>query len=196
MTAIIDYGAGNTKSVKNLLDRLGQAYVLTADPVLIASADRLILPGVGHALSAMDALTKTGLIPILKAYNKPFLGICLGMQLMYECSEEGDVACLGLVQGMVRRFENNGHHKVPHMGWNTIKTEEGNPLFIGLPNDSFVYFVHSYHASVSDHTIAKCDYIQPFSAAIQHQNFYGVQFHPEKSGLVGQTLIENFLKIK
>ncbi len=196
MTAIIDYGAGNTKSIKNLLNRLGKAYVLTADPTLIKSSDRLILPGVGHALSAMDALKRTELIPILKAYNKPFLGICLGMQLMYEFSDEGNATCLGLVPGTVKRFDKHGNLKVPHMGWNTIKTDETNPIFRGLPNESFMYFVHSYYAEISDQTIASCDYIKPFSAAIQYRNYFGVQFHPEKSGLMGQTIIENFLKIK
>lgn len=192
MTAIVDYGAGNTKSVMNLLDRLGQQYVLTADENEIREADRLILPGVGHAASAMDSLEKSRLIPMLKSYQKPFLGICLGMQLMYDFSEEGDVECLGIIPGSVKKFESDGHHKVPHMGWNTIQTDPGNPLFNDIPNHSYVYFVHSYFAAISKETIASCDYIFPFSAAVQYRNYYAVQFHPEKSGEVGQKMMENF----
>ncbi len=192
MTAIVDYGAGNTKSVTNLLDRLGQQYVLTADENQIREADRLILPGVGHAASAMDSLVKSGLIPTLKSYQKPFLGICLGMQLMYDFSEEGDVNCLGIIPGMVKEFESDGAHKVPHMGWNTIQADPENPLFEDIPNHSYFYFVHSYFAAMSKETIASCDYIFPFSAAVQYRNYYAVQFHPEKSGEIGQKMMENF----
>lgn len=196
MTAIVDYGAGNTKSVTNLLDRLEQKYVLTADVDEILDSDRLILPGVGHAKSAMESLSRSGLIPTLKAYRKPFLGICLGMQLMYDISEEGDVDCLGIISGTVKRFEHDGNHKVPHMGWNSIQFDRENPIFNGIPNHSYLYFVHSFYAGISKETIASCDYIFPFSAAIQYQNYYGVQFHPEKSGEIGQKLMENFLKLK
>ena len=195
MTAIVDYGAGNTKSVTNLLDRLGQQYVLTADENEISQADRLILPGVGHAASAMDSLEKSGLIPTLKSYQKPFMGICLGMQLMYDFSEEGDVNCLSIIPGSVKKFESDGNHKVPHMGWNTIQTDPENPLFKDIPNNSYVYFVHSYYAGISEKTIGSCDYIFPFSAAVQYRNYYAVQFHPEKSGDVGQKMMENFLKL-
>jgi len=195
MTAIVDYGAGNTKSVTNLLDRLGQKYVLTADENEILDAERLILPGVGHAASAMDSLVKSGLIPTLQTYQKPFLGICLGMQLMYDFSEEGDVDCLSIIPGTVKRFDNTGHYKVPHMGWNTIQTDPENHLFEDIPNHSYVYFVHSYYAGISKETIASCDYIFPFSAAIQYHNYYALQFHPEKSGEVGQKMMENFLKL-
>lgn len=195
MTAIVDYGAGNTKSVTNLLDRLGQQYVLTADENEISQADRLILPGVGHAASAMDSLEKSGLISTLKTYQKPFMGICLGMQLMYDFSEEGDVDCLSIIPGSVKKFDSDSHHKVPHMGWNTIQTDPDNPLFTGIPDHSYVYFVHSYFAEISEETIAGCDYIFPFSAAVQYRNYYAVQFHPEKSGEVGQKLMENFLKL-
>jgi glutamine amidotransferase len=195
MTAIVDYGAGNTKSVTNLLDRLGQKYVLTADESEICKADRLILPGVGHAASAMDSLGKSGLIPTLKSYQKPFLGICLGMQLMYDFSEEGDVDCLGIIPGSVKKIESDGHHKVPHMGWNTIQTDTGNPLFKDIPDQSYVYFVHSYYAAISKETIASCEYIFPFSAAVQYLNYYAIQFHPEKSGEIGQKMMENFCEI-
>ncbi|HMR89883.1 MAG TPA: imidazole glycerol phosphate synthase subunit HisH [Saprospiraceae bacterium] len=194
MTAIVDYGAGNTKSVTNLLDRLGQQYVLTADENEIRKADRLILPGVGHAASAMESLKKSGLIPTLKTYQKPFLGICLGMQLMYDFSEEGEVDCLGIIPGCVKKFESDGKIKVPHMGWNTIQTDIDNPLFENIPNHSYVYFVHSYFAAISKETIASCDYIFPFSAAVQYRNFFAVQFHPEKSGAVGQKMMENFCR--
>jgi len=194
MTAIVDYGAGNTKSVTNLLDRLGQQYLLTADENQILMADRLILPGVGHSASAMDSLNKSGLIPTLKTYQKPFLGICLGMQLMYDFSEEGEVDCLGIIPGGVKKFESDGKFKVPHMGWNTIQTGIDNPLFENIPNHSYVYFVHSYFAAISKETIASCDYIFPFSAAVQYRNFYAVQFHPEKSGVLGQKMMENFCR--
>jgi imidazole glycerol-phosphate synthase subunit HisH len=195
MTAIVDYGAGNTCSVINTLDRIGASYVLTSDPKILIDADRVILPGVGHAAAAMEQLHKSNLTEILKAIKQPFLGICLGMQLMFDYSEEGDTTCLGLIGGKVRRFIPVSGYKVPHMGWNDFLPDQNNALFSGMNASESMYFVHSYYAEKGDFTTGICDYTHPFTAAVQYQNFYGVQFHPEKSGNAGQKILENFLKI-
>lgn len=194
-TAIIDYGAGNTKSVMNLLDRLGVNYVLTCDREELTHASRLILPGVGHAATAMQALADRDIIDLIRDYKKPFLGVCLGMQLMCRFSEEGDTDCLNLVPTTVKKLVPFGGAKVPHMGWNKMILDVANPLFIGLEPEEYMYFVHSYVTPVSEFTIGSCQYIQPFTAALQYENFYGVQFHPEKSGARGQIIFENFLKL-
>ena len=198
--AIIKYNAGNVQSVLYALQRLGVNAVVTDDPEEITGADKVIFPGVGNASSAMEHLKKTGLDKVIVSLQQPVLGICLGLQLMCNQSEEGDTKCLGIFDVMVKKFqnslqsENSSSFKIPQMGWNTI-TNLSSPLFNGIKENSFVYYVHSYYAELSSKTIATTDYIIPYSAAIQQDNFYGVQFHSEKSADTGIQIISNFLKI-
>lgn len=192
MIAIVKYNAGNIRSVQNALNRVGVDSLVTDDFSEIKNAEKVIFPGVGEASSAMAYLREKGLDKVLKELHQPFLGICLGLQLMCSHSEEGDVECLGIFKEKVKKFPPKD--KVPHMGWNDLKNMKG-PLFQGLEGNSDMYFVHSYYASVGEDTIASCDYIQPFSAALHRDNFYAVQFHPEKSADAGQKLLENFLKL-
>ena len=195
MIALIDYDAGNIRSVGNALQRLGAEYELTADPARILAAERVILPGVGHAARAMKSLRERGLCELIKGIRRPVLGICVGMQLMCRDSEEGPVQGLGLFDAHVRRFVEAPDAKVPHMGWNAIGNLDGK-LFKGLEGGSFVYFVHSYYAGTGPDTIATCRHgEQLFSAALKYENFYGTQFHPEKSGSVGETILRNFLAL-
>lgn len=195
MIAIIDYDAGNIRSVGNALERLGAEYELTADPVRILAADKVILPGVGNAARAMENLRERGLCELVKSLRRPVLGICVGMQLMCRDSEEGPVQGLGLFDAHVRRFSETPGAKVPHMGWNAIGNLDSK-LFKGLPGGSFVYFVHSYYAGTGPDTIATCRHgDQLFSAALKYENFYGTQFHPEKSGSVGAAILRNFLSL-
>lgn len=195
MIAIIDYDAGNIRSVGNALERLGAEYELTADPVRILAADKVILPGVGNAARAMENLRERGLCELVKSLRRPVLGICVGMQLMCRDSEEGPVQGLGLFDAHVRRFSETPGAKVPHMGWNAIGNLDSK-LFKGLPGGSFVYFVHSYYAGTGPDTIATCRHgDQLFSAALKYENFYGTQFHPEKSGSVGAAILQNFLAL-
>ena len=190
---IIDYNAGNIRSVENALKRQGVASVITADEQLIRNADKVIFPGVGEAATTMSFLKERGLDLLIKSLTQPVLGICLGMQLMCRYSEEGDTQCLGIFDAEVKRFVNQRHEdKVPHMGWNTLYNMKGE-LLKGLPADPYVYFVHSYYVPVGDYTVATTDYIQPFSAAMQKDNFYATQFHPEKSGSIGERILKNFL---
>lgn len=192
MIAIVKYNAGNLRSVENALKRLGADYEITDAPDRLHAADHVIFPGVGEASSAMSYLQSRGLDQVIRDLRRPFLGICLGLQLMCAHSEEGDTDCLGIFEEKVKRFPATG--KVPHMGWNNFKKVKG-PLFQGILLEDDVYYVHSYYAEVGDDTSAVCEYILPFSAAIQKDNFYGVQFHPEKSAEVGEKLLENFLKL-
>ena len=195
MIALIDYDAGNIRSVGNALQRLGAEYELTADPTRILAAERVILPGVGHAARAMESLRERSLCELIKGLRRPVLGICVGMQLMCRDSEEGPVQGLGLFDAHVRRFVEAPDAKVPHMGWNAIGNLDGK-LFKGLEGGSFVYFVHSYFAGTGPDTIATCRHgEQLFSAALKYENFYGTQFHPEKSGSVGETILRNFLAL-
>ena len=195
MIAIIDYDAGNIRSVGNALERLGAEYELTADPARILAADKVILPGVGNAARAMENLRGRGLCELVKSLRRPVLGICVGMQLMCRDSEEGPVQGLGLFDAHVRRFSETPDAKVPHMGWNAIGNLDSK-LFKGLPDGSFVYFVHSYYAGTGPDTIATCRHgDQLFSAALKYENFYGTQFHPEKSGSVGAAILQNFLAL-
>ena len=195
MIAIIDYDAGNIRSVGNALERLGAEYELTADPARILAADKIILPGVGNAARAMENLRGRGLCELVKSLRRPVLGICVGMQLMCRDSEEGPVQGLGLFDAHVRRFSETPDAKVPHMGWNAIGNLDSK-LFKGLPGGSFVYFVHSYYAGTGPDTIATCRHgEQLFSAALKYENFYGTQFHPEKSGSVGAAILQNFLAL-
>ena len=195
MIAIIDYEAGNICSVENALSRLGATYELTASPELIRRADKVILPGVGNAAQAMESLRQTGLDEVIRRLRQPVLGICVGMQLMCRGSEEGPVECMGLFDTRVRRFTETPDAKVPHMGWNSIGNLESK-LFKGLQEGSFVYFVHSYYPGLCTDTIATCRHGSTlFSAALRWENFYGTQFHPEKSGSVGSAILQNFLAL-
>lgn len=193
MIAVVKYNAGNIRSVMNALHRLGADAIVTDDTSLLRKADKVIFPGVGEASSAMRYLRERGLDEVLKNLNQPFLGICLGLQLMCKHSEEGDTECLGIFSEKVRRFP-SAKEKVPHMGWNNCSELKGS-LFSGISTDDDFYFVHSYYAELGSQTTAQCDYILPFSAALQNDNFHAVQFHPEKSADVGQQLIKNFLEL-
>lgn len=195
MIAIVDYDAGNIRSVCNALDRLGAEYELTADPVLIKAAGRLILPGVGNAKEAMASLEAKGLCDLIKSLRKPVLGICVGMQIMCRDSEEGPVEGLGIFDAHVKLFHPSSDAKVPHMGWNSIGNLDSK-LFKSVPGGSYVYFVHSYYPSLCSDTISTCRHGETlFSAALKYENFYGTQFHPEKSGDVGERILKNFLEL-
>ena len=194
--AIVDYGAGNLMSVHNTLDFLGYENKIAASADVIENAAGVILPGVGAFPDAMAALRHSGLTDavLAAAKEKPFLGICLGMQLMCRHSEEGDVECLGIFDTPVNRFPSLPGIKVPHMGWNTLE-QTRSPLFQGFGHEEYVYFVHSYYVPVNPYTIARTEYIQPFSAALHKDNFYATQFHPEKSGKTGERILTNFLNL-
>jgi len=192
MIVIIKYNAGNVKSVANTLTKLGYDSVVTDDPAVILSADKVILPGVGEASTAMHYLVDNGLDTVIKAVTQPFLGICLGLQLMCNKTEEGNTACLGIFDADVKLFP--PQDIIPHMGWNNFETVKG-ALFNDLNINNDVYFVHSYYAELNADTIAVCDYIKPFSAALQKNNFYATQFHPEKSAGIGAQLLKNFLEL-
>ncbi len=191
--AIVKYNAGNVESVKNALNRLGIEPAVTDDPELLCSADRVIFPGVGEASSAMRYLREKKIDDIIRNLHNPVLGICLGMQLLCRSSDENETECLGLLPYTVRQFQPD-RLKVPQIGWNNIFNLKG-PLFDGVAENSFVYFVHGYYVESGAETIASCDYGLTFSAAVKHNNFYAVQFHPEKSGGIGGNILENFLKI-
>lgn len=193
--AIIKYNAGNLFSVSHTLRRLGVEALITADKEILSSADKIIFPGVGQAETTMKYLRSQRLDEMIKDLKQPVLGICLGMQLMCNSSEEGNTECLGIFSTPVKRFlPDCKEEKVPHMGWNTIH-HTGKGLFESLPQDEFVYFVHSYYVPVNEFTSAQTDYIQPFSAALQKDNFYATQFHPEKSGKTGELILHNFLNL-
>ena len=193
MTVIVDYDAGNIKSVGNALERLGAEYLLSADPEVVASASKVILPGVGNAAEAVASLRAKGLDQVIMQRRKPVLGICVGMQIMCKSSEEGGATGLGIFDTDVRRFTPTPDAKVPHMGWNSIENLDGK-LFKGVESGSFVYFVHSYSPGLCTDTVATCRHAGVmFSAALRYENFYGTQFHPEKSGSVGETILRNFL---
>ena len=194
MIAIIDYKMGNLRSVENALGRLGAEYTVSSDPALICSADKVLLPGVGYAAEAMQNLRDAGLVDAIRGLRRPVLGICIGMQLLCNYSEEGDTQCLGLFDTSVRKFEQEEGLKVPHMGWSNISNLDSK-LFKGLEEGSFVYFVHSYRPDLCTDTIATSNYGGLFSAALKYENFYGTQFHPEKSGDVGERILKNFLAL-
>lgn len=190
MIGIIDYGAGNTQSVKNALDRIGIDSFLSSDIAVLDKAEKLILPGVGHAQSAMNKLQINYLVDYLRQQKKELLGICLGMQLLCSTSEEGPTNCLGIIDEDIRLFDQK-NKKVPLIGWNHVR-HENHKLFKDIESDSYFYFVHSYYLPTSKFGIANADYFGSYSVAIQKSNFYGVQFHPEKSGKAGQQLLLNF----
>lgn len=192
---IVKYNSGNVSSVRFALQRLGIDGILSDDHEEIRSADRVIFPGVGHAATAMESLKVHDLHKLLPQLKQPFLGICAGMQLMCAHSEEGDTDCLGIVPMKVNRFSQANGLKVPHTGWNTIQNLKGN-LFRDITEDAYMYFVHSYYVEDGAETVATCNYGLNYSAAIQKDNFYGVQFHAELSSDAGSTLLSNFLNIQ
>lgn len=192
MIAIVKYSAGNIKSVQNALIRLGYKSIITDDPSELISSEKVIFPGVGEASSAMLYLRERGLDRIIISLKQPVLGICLGLQLMCRFSEEGETKCLGVFDTDVRLFP--PVDKIPHMGWNNCLTMKGD-LFKGLTINNDLYYVHSYYAEISTCTVATCDYILPFSAAMQQGNFYATQFHPEKSAKTGEKILKNFLEL-
>lgn len=189
---IINYGAGNIKSIQFAFKRLGVDAVLSDNPVEILAADKIIFPGVGEASTAMKMLKESGLDKLIPKLTQPVLGICLGMQLLCESTEEGSTDGLGIFQTKVKRFSKN--LKVPQMGWNIIK-ELKSDLFKGIKENEYMYLVHSYYAEHCNETIAATDYGLNYASALQHNNFYGVQFHPEKSSLAGEQILKNFLNL-
>jgi len=192
---ILKYNAGNVRSVQIALERLGIVAALTDDHEVLLSADRVIFPGVGEASSAMKYLQEKKLDKLLINLKQPVLGICLGMQLMCSHSEENDTTCLGLYEETVRKFKfTHAREKIPQIGWNTIE-HLNSPLFTGIEEGAYCYFVHGYRADKGIHTIAETNYCGSYSSALQIRNFYGVQFHPEKSADVGSKIIENFINI-
>lgn len=194
MIAIIDYKAGNIASVKNALERLGQSCTITSESKEILSADGVIFPGQGRAGAAMLALQKTGIDIIIPQIKKPFLGICLGMQLLCSTSEEDETKCLEIFQDACRRFPPT--LKTPHLGWNKVKLTQKSPLMANIKDDSYFYFVHSYYVdALEPQIIGKTSYGFDFASIMQKDNFYAVQFHPEKSGVQGLQLLDNFCEL-
>lgn len=193
MIAIIDYDTGNLYSVTNALGRLGAEYVVTSNPETIRSAGRVLLPGVGEASSAMNALRERDLVEVIRSLTQPVLGICIGVQLLCRYSEENNTPGIGIFDNEVRKFDVPGL-KVPHIGWNSVENLR-TPLFDGIDEGNYVYYVHSFAPTVNGDTIATTTYGTEFSGAISKSNFFGTQFHPEKSASVGEKLLENFLKL-
>ena len=192
---IVKYNAGNIQSVLYALERIGCSAEVTDDPAQIASADKVIFPGVGEASTAMEYLRARRLDEVVRGLRQPVLGICLGMQLMCSYSEENDTDCLGIFAERVRKFEpSDASDKVPQIGWNNIYALK-TPLFGGVPDGSWCYFVHGYYAALGADTIGRTDYIHPYSSALHRGNFYGVQFHPEKSARTGEKILKNFIEL-
>lgn len=195
-TVIIDSGGANLASLQFAFARLGATTHVTSDPARIRSAARVILPGVGSAGDAMARLHDKGLTGVLPALTQPVLGICLGMQLLFDRSEEGDTECLGIVPVTVQRLRASPARPVPHMGWNQLSTLRKDPLLEGISDQDYVYFVHSFAAPLCDVTLASTDYGGPLSAVVRRGNFWGTQFHPERSAAVGARVLTNFLSIE
>ncbi len=196
---IIDTGCANLSSVKMAIQRLGVEPIVSCDAADIKSADKLILPGVGTAKAAMRNLQERKLVDLIREAKQPLLGFCLGMQMLAQASGESmdgeaDIQCLGIIPGKVKLMQ-VGNLRLPHMGWNQIEHDGTHPLFNGIPSGSYFYFVHSYALEVTEATLARCDYGQPFSAVVGKDNFFGAQFHPERSGKLGAQLIRNFLEM-
>ncbi len=196
MVGIIDYEAGNIRSVENALKTLGIKYIVSNKQEELSDADKIILPGVGEARSAMNSLEQVNLINWLKSLSKPFLGICLGMQILYDFSTERNTQCLGILRGKIENFNTeNRKLKVPHMGWNNVEIIKDSPLFHNIRTNNYFYFVHSFFAPITNETIGVTEYGIRFASVVQHKNFYGVQFHPEKSSKTGLQLLKNFVEL-
>ncbi|MCK9628259.1 MAG: imidazole glycerol phosphate synthase subunit HisH [Bacteroidales bacterium] len=193
MTVIIDYNTGNLFSLMSALERIGTEYKVTSDPQDILSADSVILPGVGEASNAMSELRQRGLEKIVPIIKAPVLGICIGMQIMCSSSEESDTDCLGIFPNKVSRLRGPGI-KIPHMGWNNVENTKS-PLFTGIQDGAYFYFVHSFAPECNELTAATTEYGSVFSSALSEKNFYGTQFHPEKSGEIGEKILRNFIEI-
>lgn len=193
--AIIDCGGANLASLRYALERLGARTHVSRDPDAIAAAPRVLLPGVGAAADAMRRLRSTGLDVLIPRLRVPLLGICLGMQLLFEHSDEGDTPCLGVLPGRIERLALAPGMPVPHMGWNTLESVVPDPLLAQLPGSAYMYFVHSYAAAVGGATLAAVHYGQPLSAVVRRGNFWGVQFHPERSAAAGARVLRNFLAL-
>jgi glutamine amidotransferase len=193
MIGIIDYGAGNTASVENVLLQLQKEFKIVKTEFDIINCDKIILPGVGEASSAIRKLTLNNLVNYLRVTKKPLLGICLGMQLLCEKSEEGNVNCLGIIPCVVKKFE--GKMKIPHMGWNSVDIKSESKLMNGISSGSYFYFAHSYYLPLNQYTKATVEYPDEISAVVEKENYFGVQFHPEKSGENGIRLIKNFIEL-
>jgi glutamine amidotransferase len=193
---IIKYNAGNIRSVLFALERIGVEATVTDDPELISTADKIIFPGVGEARSAMNYLMERKLDLLIQGLQQPVLGVCLGMQLLCSRSEENDTPCLGIFNETVKKFDPFADRalKVPEIGWNNIYDLKS-AIFMDVPENSYCYFVHGYYAGIGETTIARTDYIQPYSSALHKKNFYGVQFHPEKSAVVGERILKNFIQL-
>jgi glutamine amidotransferase len=194
MIVIVDSGGANLASICSAISRLGGEVLVTACKNELAQASHVILPGVGSAETVMNRLNKLGLVDVLKAFKKPVLGICVGMQILFEFSDEGATSCLGILPGTIKKFPRVTNLSLPHMGWNTVDICKPSSLFKNIPQQAYLYFVHSFAAAISRHTLAKTQHGIPFSAAVQSRNFTGVQFHPERSGPMGQQILKNFLE--
>ena len=192
---VVRLGVGNTASMMFALERLGADARLSSDPAEIAAAERLILPGVGAAAPAMGRIEALGLAETLRGFERPLLGVCLGQQLLYETSEEGDARSLGLIPGAVRAMVPSADRPVPHMGWNSLKIERDDALLDGVEDGAFVYFVHGYACEIGPATLASTDYGAPFSSMVRKANAWGCQFHPERSSETGARILQNFLRL-
>ena len=192
---LVDGGGTNIGSVRFALQRLGVGAQMTADPERIARATHVILPGVGAAAPGMAKLRDSGLVDVLRDLSQPLLGVCLGMQLLFEHSEESDTKCLGLLPGSVRHLSQSHGIRVPHMGWNSLHTERDDELTCGIAANAYAYFVHSYAAPIGEATVASCEHGEAFSAIVRRGNVCGMQFHPERSGSLGADLLRNFLAL-
>lgn len=196
MITIVDSGGANTASIQFALARLGVVAKVSHDANVIKQSSHLILPGVGSAESSMRKLRDFNLIKVIQQLQQPVLGICLGMQILFDFSEEGNIACLGLLSGSIRKINTqNDHCVIPHMGWNRINVHTQDSILKNIPNFSYLYFVHSYCAQMSKDTLASTTYGEPFSAAVKKNNFYGTQFHPERSSIAGSIVLKNFLEL-
>lgn len=192
---LVDSGGTNIGSVRYALQRLGVEARMSDDAATIRAASHVILPGVGAAAPGMARLREAGLVDVVRGLTQPVLGVCLGMQLLFERSEEGNTPCLGLIPASLLRFADNDGLRVPHMGWNALKKRAPSALLRDIDEGAYAYFVHSYAAPVGDYTVASTDYGDAFSAIVRHGNFHGAQFHPERSAAVGATLLRNFLEL-